>query len=506
MNRDIRNSSVMIVDDVAENLQVLAQMLQQDGFLVRPVPDGKLAIQAAISEPPDLILLDIMMPDMDGFQVCRELKQYPSTRDIPVIFLSALTDTFDKVRAFEAGGVDYITKPFQFEEARARVCTHLELYRLNRENQALMAKTLVASARTLVDMLSVIQPVLFDQSNRLRRYMRLACRRLNPRPEVCLQWEMAALLSQIGCVTAPEALLFKKQQGEFLSLEEVLEFQSHAVVAAELIGGIPRMEMAAEIIRRQHDAFRQEEGLSFSVDGSEATTLGGHLLRMLVDFDYLQMSGRDGVGALLAMQEIPSVYSPALLDVLRYVVEQEGKDRMEWVKLEDLSAGMMLMEDVVAENGKVVLHRTTELTGNLLSLLRCYAMRQPIRQPIAVLSNLPSNIVRPVETGKAVSEGRQPGIVLGDLVVDPASCTVKLQDSFLHLTATEYRILEAFCRQPGKVLSRMQIAEEGLGIMFDGYERTIDAHIKNIRQKMNAIQPESNYIRTVRGIGYKLSK
>ena len=506
MNRNLKNSSVMIVDDVAENLQVLAKMLQQDGFLVRPVPEGRLAVQAATSEPPDLILLDILMPGMDGYQVCRELKLHPVTREIPVIFLSALTETFDKVRAFEAGGVDYITKPFQFEEVRARVCTHLELYRLNRENQALMAKTLAASARTLVDMLSVIQPVMFDQSNRLRRYMRLAAKQLHVRPEVCLQWEMAALLSQLGCVAVTESLLHKRQQGEFLSLEEVLEFQAHAAVAADLIGGIPRMEMASEIIRRQHEPFRQEEGLHFSAEGTEDTTLGGHLLRMLVDFDYLQMAGRDGVEALIAMQKEPSVYSPALLEVLRHVVEEEGKDQVEWVRLDDLTPGMILMEDIMAENGKVVLHRQAELTGNLLSLLRYYAMKQAIRQPIAVLSNVPAVIVRPAETDRNADGTKQACVVMGDLTVDTASCTVMLQGSLLHLTATEYRILAAFCRQPGKVLSRMQIAEDGLGIMFEGYERTIDAHIKNIRQKMNAILPESNYIRTVRGIGYKLSR
>ena len=506
MNRNIKNSAVMIVDDVTENLQVLAKMLRQEGFLVRPVPDGNMAIQAAISEPPDLILLDIMMPVADGYQVCRELKSHPSTRDIPVIFLSALTDTFDKVRAFDAGGVDYITKPFQFEEVRARVCTHLELYRLNRENQLLIAKTIAASARTLVDMLSVVQPAVFDQANRLRRYMRIAAKAAKCRPEVSLQWEMAAFLSQIGCVTLPECLLRKKQAGEFLSLEELLEFQSHAAVAADLIGGIPRMDMAAEIIRKQHEPLRQNESLDGSLGEADAVHAGGQLLRMLVDFDYLLMSGKDGVDALLAMQESPDLYSHELLEILRQVVEAEGKDRLEWVRISDLTAGMILMDDVTTEDGRVVLHRTTELTPNLLGLLRFYSLKQPVRQPLAVLSNLPSPMVRAPEHTKGPEEKRQAGIILGELAVDIDSCTVKLQNSILPLTATEYRILTVFCRQPGKVLSRMQIAEAGLGIMFEGYERTIDAHIKNIRQKMNAILPDCNYIRTVRGIGYRLEK
>ena len=496
----------MIVDDVAENLQVLSKMLQQEGFLVRPVPAGQLAINAAVSEPPAIILLDIMMPDMDGYQVCMTLKRNPATRDIPILFLSALTDTFDKVKAFQAGGVDYITKPFQLEEVQARVHTHLELHRLHLENQALLAKTLFASARSLVDMLAVVNPAMFEQSNRLRRYMKAVGKKLNVFSGTGLQWEMAAMLSQLGCMTLPDALLQKRQQGDFLALEEIVEFQKHASMAADLIGGIPRMEMASEIIRRQHELFRQGDGTNFSPNETDATVLGGHILRMLVDFDYQQMSGRGMVGALLTMQETPEIYSPFLLEILRDIVEEEGREKVEWVGLPELTPGMILLEDIVDEAGKIVLHRTSELTANVVNLLGYFAMRQKIRQPIAVLANTPTHIMRSRELDKPMDARKKTGLVLGDLVVDMVACTVKLRNTQIHLTATEYKLLELLCQQPGKVLSRMQIAEGALGIMFEGYDRTIDAHIKNIRQKMNAVFPECNYIQTVRGIGYKIAK
>ncbi|HEX7597864.1 MAG TPA: response regulator, partial [Polyangia bacterium] len=122
--------TILIVDDTPENLRVLLELLKQQGYKARAVPNGRLALQAASNEPPDLILLDIMMPEMDGYDVCRLLKQDEKLREIPVIFLSALGDTMDKVRAFDAGGVDYVTKPFQFEEVRVRVETHLRLRRL----------------------------------------------------------------------------------------------------------------------------------------------------------------------------------------------------------------------------------------------------------------------------------------------------------------------------------------------------------------------------------------
>lgn len=133
--------TILIVDDTPANLHVLAQLLTDNGYRVRPVPNGLRALASVGSALPDLILLDIMMPDMDGYQVCSALKADEKTRAIPIIFISALDEVFDKVRAFSAGGVDYITKPFQEEEILARVETHLTICRLQQElqqkNQAL---------------------------------------------------------------------------------------------------------------------------------------------------------------------------------------------------------------------------------------------------------------------------------------------------------------------------------------------------------------------------------
>jgi two-component system sensor histidine kinase/response regulator len=128
-----RPADVLIVDDTPANLQLLSGMLLGQGHKVRPVPSGKLALKAAALVTPDLILLDINMPDMNGFEVCERLKRDPHLAKVPVIFVTALTDVTDKVRGLRLGAVDFITKPFQFEEVEARVETHLELSRLRRE-------------------------------------------------------------------------------------------------------------------------------------------------------------------------------------------------------------------------------------------------------------------------------------------------------------------------------------------------------------------------------------
>ena len=112
-------ADIVVVDDTVGNLRILVSLLNAQGYRVRPATSGAVALAAIREELPDLILLDIMMPEMDGFAVCRALKADERTRHIPVIFITALQDIEDKVRAFVEGGVDYITKPFRVEEVLA---------------------------------------------------------------------------------------------------------------------------------------------------------------------------------------------------------------------------------------------------------------------------------------------------------------------------------------------------------------------------------------------------
>lgn len=136
MEQPSGGASVLVVDDTIENLRLLSSILAERGHEVRPVTSGRQALEAAASAPPEVILLDISMPDMGGLEVCVRLKQDETLRDIPVIFLTALSDTADKVRAFAAGGADYVTKPFQVEEVLARVDAHVALRRSRAALQA----------------------------------------------------------------------------------------------------------------------------------------------------------------------------------------------------------------------------------------------------------------------------------------------------------------------------------------------------------------------------------
>jgi two-component system, NtrC family, sensor kinase len=130
LNFEIENKgNILIVDDLLENLQLLSDALLQLGYTVRSVTSGRMALKTVKVKRPDVILLDVKMPEMDGYQVCRILKADPDFRQIPVIFISALDDVFDKVTAFESGAIDYITKPFQIEEVLARLENQLTIQR-----------------------------------------------------------------------------------------------------------------------------------------------------------------------------------------------------------------------------------------------------------------------------------------------------------------------------------------------------------------------------------------
>jgi DNA-binding NtrC family response regulator len=157
-----KKNNILIVDDTPDNLTVLRQMLTEQDYRIRPALSGEIALKAIQSDLPDLILLDILMPEMDGYEVCRILKSDQRTAQIPIIFISALAEVEDIVKAFKAGGVDYITKPFQIDEVLARVHTHLELQNAVREKEdsQLMLQTILDSIEntivTVDDQLQII--------------------------------------------------------------------------------------------------------------------------------------------------------------------------------------------------------------------------------------------------------------------------------------------------------------------------------------------------------------
>jgi PleD family two-component response regulator len=152
-----KKDTILIVDDVPANLGVLFHTLEEAGYKVLIMVDGEVALTNIQDNPPDLILLDVMMPGLDGFEVCRRLKSNLATQDIPVIFITALNDSVDEVKGFELGAVDYITKPIQLKRTLVRISTHLTMHKLQQELQKKNSQLeeALANVKTLKDLLPI---------------------------------------------------------------------------------------------------------------------------------------------------------------------------------------------------------------------------------------------------------------------------------------------------------------------------------------------------------------
>ena len=266
------DSNILIVDDTVENLTLLARMLKDCGYIARPVPNGRLALQAARGEKPDLILLDITMPEMDGFEVCRQMKKDPILRDIPVLFISALTQTIEKVKAFEAGGVDYISKPFQFEEVKARVETHLHLHKLqlSLEDQVeRQVKEIVELQMGMIFGLAKLAEARDSDTGRHLERIQILCRRFSeelrktPRfadqidDQFCDMMFHASPLHDIGKVAIEDCILLKPGK---LTAEEFEKMKLHTIIGASTLEEVQNrfpnndfLNMGIQIARWHHE-------------------------------------------------------------------------------------------------------------------------------------------------------------------------------------------------------------------------------------------------------------
>ncbi len=279
MAESVESATIMVVDDVPLNLKLLQEMLQSKGYRVLTFPSGKMALRAAAKTQPDLILLDINMPEMDGFEVCARLKADETLREIPVIFISALHETADKVKAFAVGGVDYVTKPFQIEEVHARTQTHLRLRKLQADlkqsNLHLEARVqeqvqeISDSQRTTIIALAKLAECRDDDTGahveRTQTFCQVLAETLRANSRYADRIDQAfvtniyyaASLHDIGKVGIPDHILLKPGKH---TPEEFEIMKTHAIIGAKTLqsacGNYPRnafLNMGIVIARSHHE-------------------------------------------------------------------------------------------------------------------------------------------------------------------------------------------------------------------------------------------------------------
>lgn len=271
--------NILIVDDTPDNLRVLFDMLKLRGYSPRPVPNGRLALQAMKIEQPDLILLDITMPELNGFEVCEIIKADEKLKDIPVIFISALVEPFDKVKAFSVGGIDYITKPFHIEEVYARIETQLKVRKLQRDLKGTIdnleirvqeqVKEISESQLATIFALAKLAESRDDETGkhleRVRKYCKQLAEYLGEYSEYARQITTtfidniyhASPLHDIGKVGIPDAILLKPDK---LTPDEFGVMKGHSILGAQTLRAVvnqypnnPIINMGIEITRSHHE-------------------------------------------------------------------------------------------------------------------------------------------------------------------------------------------------------------------------------------------------------------
>ena len=291
------------------NLRMLSDMLQHAGYHTRSARSGEMALRAAMEQPPDLVLLDVMMPQMNGYEVCRRMKSTPTLAHVPVIFLSALGDTGDKVEAFAAGAVDYITKPFQIDEVCARVHTHLQLHLLQMEVEDHRHRLEVLVAEQVQEIMDSHIATIFamarlaesrdDETGTHLERVQAFCGLLgegvaaghrNLDREFVRHLVHAGPLHDIGKVGISDAVLLKPGK---LTADEFETMKTHTTVGAQTLEAVQRgnpsnafIGMGIEIARSHHERW-DGGGYPQGISG-ESIPLSGRIMAVADVYDALR--------------------------------------------------------------------------------------------------------------------------------------------------------------------------------------------------------------------------
>ncbi len=409
-------ATLLVVDDEERNRDLLAQRLSRKGYRIAEADSGSAALDRVKAGGIDLILLDIMMPVMNGMEVLTQLRRDHSATGLPIIMATALDDSAHIVQALKLGANDYVTKPIDFPVVLARVQTHLSLQQTScKLQQALAAEkkilthTLGGSMRLLGDVLELAAPEAFSRATRLREWVRC----LGKHAPVDAQWELelAAQLSPLGMVALPQEVLPKILSGEELSPQEAAIKADIPAVGRKLIERIPRLENVAEIVYFQHRNFDGSESPPGERKGKEIPR-HARILKVLTDLAEVTAGPRPGPEAFAKLLEHAERYDPEVLAQVRTCLEHQStvkddapgevqeKDGVIKLRPSALLPGDTLMSDLALEDGRVYIRAGTRLSD--LAVERLYAILRVnhINNLVAVLREHRGEQTTPTTTEK----------------------------------------------------------------------------------------------------------
>jgi putative nucleotidyltransferase with HDIG domain len=336
---DNDNDYILAVDDTPASLRLLTDILNGEGYQVRSAINGELALRAATALPPQLILLDVSMPGMDGFEVCRLMKQEPKLRDVPIIFVSALSEMQDKLTGFDIGGVDYVTKPYQREELLARVRTHMELYRLQyhleevveertqslQKSERRLKENLLESVSAVAAMVELRDPYTAGHQRNVAQLATAIARELGLPEETIEGIDLAAVVHDVGKISVPTDILTKPGK---LSEAEFSLIKEHPERGYEVLKGIDFPWPIARTVQQHHE---RQDGSGYP-DGLRGNDILPQA-RILAVADVIEAMAtnrpyRLGLGIDTALQEVEKgrgkQFDPDVVDAALKLFREKG--------------------------------------------------------------------------------------------------------------------------------------------------------------------------------------
>lgn len=330
---------ILAVDDTPASLRLLTDILVSEGYDVRSAISGELAISAAIAHPPELVLLDVSMPGLDGFEVCAQLKAHAQTRDVPVIFVSSLSDTHEKLKGFELGAVDYVTKPFQREELLARVRTHLELHRLRhrladmvdertrslQESQMKLKASMLETVRAVAATLELRDPYTAGHQRRVAEMATAIANELGMSEHRVEGLHLASVVHDVGKVKVPAEILSKP--GRISELEFAL-IKNHSRDGCDILKAIDFPWPIAQFVLQHHERL---DGSGYP-DGLKGDALCLEV-RIMAVADVIEAMAshrpyRAALGIEAALVEIEgkrgTAFDPDVVDAARCLIRDKG--------------------------------------------------------------------------------------------------------------------------------------------------------------------------------------
>lgn len=377
------SSNILIVDDNQANRNVLQDLVVTLGHVPHIAKNGEAALAQMKKHLPDIVLLDILMPKMDGCEVLDQMKTNKRLRDIPVIMISAVDNIETVVQCIEKGAEDYLAKPFNPTLLKARIGACLEKYHLIKAEREFLEKTFRGSMKVLTDTLSILNPEAFGQATRECRLVA----RIAKKMKINKPWELeiAAMLSPLGIITVPPEILDKLARGAQLVPKEEKILSEHPKIGHDLIINLPHLEKIAKIIKNQNKHFDFDEEATGPCNSEIDVPFGVQLLSVVKDFDAFVSSGIKPAEALNRIRNKGKYYNKFIVDALSSIVSEELGDKTCSLKVKELSVGMVFLENVTTTSGQIICSKGTEIHQFLLERMKSFSTIVTIKEPIKVI-------------------------------------------------------------------------------------------------------------------------